>query len=415
MNHPNERHDTLDRTHEGLCKFSRSDDSAYYKIWQQVRFLSREAIAKHRKSNSSSPPFGPITSFESLHLYEEDAQHPPYTFYNSYSLDEVSRLLANQKRIEYNSTHSFEPRTIARTGSLPATHAPNPRLRRGINGVESAYDMRDASRNRSQWSRGDQASEVSWTAPQAQNSVFGEDSDVEEAVEEDETTEEDDNGPLSRLSMFDTVFIVDDTRSMTLGATIGSKRPTRWKLLEKSMEAVVNDACQYDSDGVDVYFLKNTTVLREVKDGHKILDSLAEIKLTFKQPITCGPTYMQETLERVISPRISAYRNFHHAQNACDASVQKPKPLNLIFITDGAAVDEEEVEQYIRRVAGELDRLEAPSSFIGIQFVQIGDDQSATEFLERLDNQLEGLYQVRDVSFGSPQIPKASADRYLWI
>ena len=69
------------------------------------------------------------------------------------------------------------------------------------------------------------------------------------------------------------------------------------------------------------------------------------------------------------------------AHNNSDASVPEPTPLNLMFVTDGAAVDEPEVEHDIKRVAQELDALNAPPSFIGIQFLQIRDDQSTAKSL----------------------------------
>lgn len=45
--------------------------------------------------------------------------------------------------------------------------------------------------------------------------------------------------------------------------------------------------------------------------------------------------------------------------------------------------------------ARELDRVYAPVSQIGIQFVQIGNDEGATEFLEALDNGLKAQHDVR--------------------
>lgn len=45
--------------------------------------------------------------------------------------------------------------------------------------------------------------------------------------------------------------------------------------------------------------------------------------------------------------------------------------------------------------ARELDRVYAPVSQVGIQFVQIGNDEGATEFLELLDNGLKAQHGVR--------------------
>jgi hypothetical protein len=80
-----------------------------------------------------------------------------------------------------------------------------------------------------------------------------------------------------------------------------------------------------------------------------------------------------------------------------DPGADLPKPLNLIVLTDGEADDEQEVEEYLVETARTLDELGAPKSHIGIQFVQVGDDVEAAEYLRRLDDDLKNLHQNRGI------------------
>ena len=61
MNHPNEQHMPLYRTHEDLCKFDSPKNSAYRELIRQVEYLVSLAIAKHQ---SLLPPELPPRPFE---------------------------------------------------------------------------------------------------------------------------------------------------------------------------------------------------------------------------------------------------------------------------------------------------------------------------------------------------------------
>ena len=97
---------------------------------------------------------------------------------------------------------------------------------------------------------------------------------------------------------------------------------------------------------------------------------------------------------------MTLYRNFVK-DRADGKNPRRPKPLNLIAITDGEADDRVEVEEYLRDdIAAQLDQWNAPKSYIGIQFVQVGDDQQAAKWLRELDDDLakEPDSTLRDVS-----------------
>ena len=225
----------------------------------------------------------------------------------------------------------------------------------------------------------------------------------------------DESRVFKRLIMFDTVFILDDSGSMY--QPLDPQKPTgtnRWEAAKEALKHTGGIAISYDPDGIDLRFLnddKTAYNITNVEDLFDILDSAGVDELG-------GGTFFMERLEDIISPRLEAYRAFNQQlelykmeldRRGGDKKVTaaadftrpvKPKNLNLIVVTDGAADDAQEVEEYIVEVAKELDDLKAPDSQIGIQFVQVGDDINAARFLVRLDDEL--MHQrdppVRNVS-----------------
>lgn len=65
------------------------------------------------------------------------------------------------------------------------------------------------------------------------------------------------------------------------------------------------------------------------------------------------------------------------------------KPIDVIVMTDGVPTDD--VETPIIYAAERLDLLDAPSSQVGVQFVQVGQDKEAREALKRLDDGLRTI------------------------
>src|SRR5205085_505745 len=112
--------------------------------------------------------------------------------------------------------------------------------------------------------------------------------------------------------------------------------------------------------------------------GRQVLKKLKSINLS--DPICGGGTFFSTQLRKAIDPRLQKYREYKE-QKAQDPNAERPKPLNLIVLTDGEADDEEEVEEILVETAKELEELKAPKNHIGIQFVQIGDDVEAAEYL----------------------------------
>jgi hypothetical protein len=69
----------------------------------------------------------------------------------------------------------------------------------------------------------------------------------------------------------------------------------------------------------------------------------------------------------------------------------RPKQLNIIVLTDGKADDAKDLEELLGRIAGRLDEMNAPKSQTGIQFLQVGDDAEAANYLDYLAYQIKGM------------------------
>lgn len=181
---------------------------------------------------------------------------------------------------------------------------------------------------------------------------------------------------LEMLRDFDTAFIVDDSSSMT-----GS----RWEQARAAVKGVVGQACKYDDDGVDVYFLN-------AKRDSEGIRKPADVDRLFRGLYPKGATPTGRTLERILREYM---RKLDAATASGSRSSDTVKPLNIIVITDGAPTDDP--ESVIVTYAKRLDKGDYPLSQVGIQFFQVGNDREATKALQELDDELGDQHGIRDM------------------
>lgn len=181
---------------------------------------------------------------------------------------------------------------------------------------------------------------------------------------------------LENLSKYDTVFLVDDSSSM---------QGHRWVKVSKVLAKIASIAIKHDTDGVDIRFFNKV-----LEDEERLnLDSSKKVMDLFKRIDPKGPTPTGDVLETELMAYLAKFRK----------SKVKTKRLNLIVLTDGEPDDVNMVEDAIVKCAKELEELKAHSLQVGVQFVQIGGDKEASEFLRRLDDDLMGTRKLdRDVS-----------------
>jgi len=176
------------------------------------------------------------------------------------------------------------------------------------------------------------------------------------------------------LSSFDTIFVIDDS---------GSMAGRSWRETRKALEIITPICTAHDADGIDIYFLNHGNSYRNVT-------TLANVTDIFSSVRPMGGTPTGQRLDQILRPYLDEY------QEAPESA--KPKPINIIVITDGQPSDD--VESPIIAAAKKLDKYDAPAWQVGIQFFQVGKEPGAKEHLEQLDDELadiSGEEDLRDI------------------
>lgn len=179
---------------------------------------------------------------------------------------------------------------------------------------------------------------------------------------------------LALLNQFDTAFLINDS---------GSVNGKWWNDTRAALEAIVPICTEQDQDGVDIHFLNSKNGQNNVTTKEAVLKIFNSV-----EPNDNTPT--GKRLREILEPYVASV----------EKSEEPVKPLNLIVITDGRSTDEEEennLVQVIVEIAKRLDKRKASLTQLGIQFLQVGDDEDATNTLRKLDNDLKGKYEIRDM------------------
>ncbi|KAK4205755.1 hypothetical protein QBC40DRAFT_270814 [Triangularia verruculosa] len=194
--------------------------------------------------------------------------------------------------------------------------------------------------------------------------------------------------PYAFLSLFDTIFLIDDSGSMN--------SQNRWKETKTALAAIAPICAAHDSDGVDVYFL-NSKNYSHPSTGFIGRRTAPSINQLFSDVRPDGWTPTGSRIKNILGPYVKKYVEAVKKRGA-DPDNTGIKPVNLIVITDGAASDDP--EGVIVNLARKLDEVDAPSHQVGIQFFQVGNDAEAGKALSELDDGLKGVRDMVDtVSF----------------
>ncbi|KAG8624630.1 hypothetical protein KVT40_007697 [Elsinoe batatas] len=182
--------------------------------------------------------------------------------------------------------------------------------------------------------------------------------------------------PYAFLSTFDTLFLIDDSSSM---------RGSRWTTARSAVATIAPICTAHDLDGIDIHFLN-----APAQSYHSNVTSASTVNEIFSSVEPFGGTPTGQCLDKPLSRRGSP-------DSMLGRSRPDVKPLNIIVITDGVPTDD--VESPLVAAAKKLDKLDAPAWQVGVQFFQVGDDESAAETLKGLDDGLSELAgkPVRDM------------------
>ncbi|RPD66878.1 hypothetical protein L226DRAFT_529278 [Lentinus tigrinus ALCF2SS1-7] len=198
---------------------------------------------------------------------------------------------------------------------------------------------------------------------------------------------------LTQLKKYDTILLVDDSGSMAYHG--------RWEEARRALSKLADLAARWDQDGLDIYFLNNETVLTNCKESNSVLRLFDAV-----QPD--GITPIGEKLDTLLNDYLD------QVDEAKKSKRQLPKPVNILVLTDGTPTDDP--YSVIQHAAKRMDKAHYPLSQVGIQFVQIGNDKSATQYLRKLDDKLGSAENgIRDMVDTTPYIGEVSQDMLVKI
>lgn len=174
------------------------------------------------------------------------------------------------------------------------------------------------------------------------------------------------------MSLNDTncTLIIDRSGSMSSREANGK---TRWKLIQESTEALARKMEEFDEDGIDVYTFGSSFKRYEGVTS-------ATVENIFKENEPGGSTDLAGVLH-------DAFVQFKKRRG------QGSKKELIIVVTDGEPDDKAAVGKEIVAVTKVMERDEE----LGISFLQIGNDYSATQFLKALDDDLTSLGAKFDI------------------
>ncbi|KAF2660038.1 hypothetical protein K491DRAFT_701856 [Lophiostoma macrostomum CBS 122681] len=196
------------------------------------------------------------------------------------------------------------------------------------------------------------------------------------------------------LTQIDTVFLIDDS---------GSMAGRSWPETAKALATITPICTSRDADGIDIYFLNAPD-----RDEHHNIKDAEQVSRIFDRVQPSGGTPTGRRLRNIIRPYLTKLET---------DGEDRTKPINIIVITDGVPTDD--VEQEIITIAKKLDKLEAPSSQLGIQMLQVGREPDARKHLKQLDDDISAREDIRDivdtVPFSGSQNEELTADGILKV
>ncbi len=193
------------------------------------------------------------------------------------------------------------------------------------------------------------------------------------------------------LSLFDTVFVIDDS---------GSMAGRSWNEVMLVLAHITPICTERDKDGIDIYFLNHRSTPSpgqgqaaprvppgKASGGYLNVNTPAAVGNIFS---TVAPTASTPTgfrLRNILQPYLGYYEAVKkEMRDRSEYDDPDIKPVNIIVITDGAPTDD--VEPVLINAAKKLDELDAPPYQVGIQFFQVGNEPDAATYLKRLDDHL---------------------------
>lgn len=167
------------------------------------------------------------------------------------------------------------------------------------------------------------------------------------------------------LSKKDYTLVIDKSGSMDYKDMPGNQ--SRWKAARESTYAIASKVSKLDPDGLDLWLFSN-----ECKSYRQV--SPEKVLQIFQENEPYGGTNMSEVLKQVLK------NYFKHR----DEQRLKKNGEMVLVITDGQPDNKQEVADILVKSANKL----KPEDQLSINFIQVGYDPEATQFLDFLDHEL---------------------------
>ena len=178
------------------------------------------------------------------------------------------------------------------------------------------------------------------------------------------------------LGKYDFYLLID--RSTSMGERLKAESElTKWENCKELAEGVAREAANYDDDGITlIFFASEHMAFENIGGGSDKELALKQLHELFQKHGPNGTTNTGGALKYVFDGYLKRKRE----------SKGEAKPILLIVVTDGRPDSEAEVKRNIVDFTQHLDYEDEA----GIQFLQIGNNDGAREFLENLDKKLKG-------------------------
>ncbi|MBO0351560.1 VWA domain-containing protein [Phormidium pseudopriestleyi FRX01] len=163
----------------------------------------------------------------------------------------------------------------------------------------------------------------------------------------------------------DYTLIIDKSGSMSTPDQRGGR--TRWQEAQESTLALARKCEELDPDGITVYVFSGR---------FKRYDNVtaAKVEQIFQENEPAGRTDLAGVLQ-------DALNNYFKRKSAGQTQLNGE---TILAITDGEPDDRKAVMKVIIEASRQIDKDEE----LGISFIQIGNDRTATQFLKALDDDL---------------------------
>jgi len=150
----------------------------------------------------------------------------------------------------------------------------------------------------------------------------------------------------------------------------GAMGKERWREVKEALFHIAPFVCKADPDGITLYFFSNAY------EKYRNITSAKKVEKICKREGPGGASFMAKPLKAAFDE--------HFAREG--------RQTTILVITDGKPNDKEEVEKEIVQAA---DRVQNEED-LSVTFIQIGNDEEATEYLQHLDDEIASEVDIVD-------------------